>query len=318
MNEINGLDAPMLKLANALSGQNSMANALSGQNSLANALSGRNSMDIAQLKIADQARQYNKEDARLSEISPNLGVMAPMVAGIKNLARQQNRIGKQRTMDELYSRYENAQAQDMERARLAAIEKQKAKEAADLLKHEREKELIDYKFSLEPKAAPVELNPYDPASITGAGKMRDNFMDDAKGLMQAEENYRVAIETGNVFADPNSTPADRTVADQALVRLLIKTYDDSAVMQGEFDGAAEAQALVGVWRKKADFSSGEILTDDTRRAMLKAMDKIQKARLSRLKGMAADTIDNAREYYGPDYVRLSIPNRFLNEEKNRL
>ena len=90
-----------------------------------------------------------------------------------------------------------------------------------------------------------------------------------------------AVSYADVFYEKNekgelkSTKAQRTQADRALIKAVEKLWDEnSAVLQGEFESAESAQDIITQLQRGADPTSGEVLGDEARAAML---DIIQRA-----------------------------------------
>ena len=99
----------------------------------------------------------------------------------------------------------------------------------------------------------------------------EDAIDKADMAVSYADVYYETDDTGKL----TSTKAQRTQADRALIKAVEKLWDaNSAVLQGEFEAAENAQDVVTQLQRGADPTSGEVLGDESRAAML---DIIQRA-----------------------------------------
>ena len=102
-----------------------------------------------------------------------------------------------------------------------------------------------------------------------------------------------------VYMDSESTDADKTEADRSLVKLVEKLWDPtSAVLGGEFETAQAAQSWFDQKMRQFDFTSGESLGPDKRRALLGVLRSVGEQKASIYNNRARDLTSRAGSTFG--------------------
>jgi hypothetical protein len=154
---------------------------------------------------------------------------------------------------------------------------------------------------------------FDPTKVPEyANTLRDDLRQSTSGYESALETYPTAMQLANTYANPDSTNEDKTQADRGLVNLSVKLFDPtSAVLGGEFDSAAEAQAYFSKLMKRVDPTTGEILDDETRKAMLRLIHNSAQTKIGQLTERYNDFLGPATRLVGADNLDMVIPQRML-------
>ena len=224
------------------------------------AMNNRPSLDANRLKISNEMRNQEIDDFRLSKLNPNLGVMAPLVAGLQGLAKAQGRRNSQKNLDQLFSQMEQAEAKERMSAQIAAERQAEAKKQAQTDEYSRQLARDAWQSHLRQQedAANAGMEPPEPAyDFDQESKLRKEFGDSTKGFAGINDSF------GRVKASLETPSA---AGDLALIFNYMKMLDPgSTVREGEFAQAA-ASGNYGDRLKAAGESilSGRRLSDSQR------------------------------------------------------